>query len=163
MTVSDRLAVEMPADWLNHLGWFRFYFDDDRWTWSAQIEQMHGYRPGNTAPSTRLLLSHVHPRDYERVAAALRDARRTGEPFSSHHRIVDTHDHVHDVVMTGAPLHDVHGQPVGMQGMCIDLSQAAAPADHRRYEHTTNQLRIVDAGKSYPRDRRQCIRAATRC
>lgn len=163
MTTSNRLAVEMPADWLNHLGWFRFYFDDDSWTWSAQMEQMHGYKPGNTAPSTLLLLSHVQPCDYERVAATLRNVRRTGEPFSSRHRIVDTHDHVHDVVMTGAPLHDSRGEPAGVQGMCVDLSEAAAPADHCRYEHTTNQLRIVNAGRGYPKDRRQRIRAATRC
>lgn len=163
MTTSNRLGVEMPADWLNHLGWFRCYFDDDRWTWSAEIEEMHGYQPGTTAPSTLLVLSHVHPGDYERVAATLRDARRTGEPFSSHHRIVDTQEHVHDVVMTGAPLHDLRGEPAGMQGLCVDLSRAAAPVDHRRYEHTTNQLRIVDAGKSYPPDRRQRIREATRC
>jgi hypothetical protein len=163
MTTSNRLGVEMPADFLDHLGWFRFYFDDDRWTLSAQMEQMYGYQPGNTAPSTLLLLSHVHPGDYQRVAATLRDARRTGEPFSSLHRIVDTGEHVHDVVMTGAPLHDLRGEPVGIQGLCVDLSEAAAPAEDRRCEHTTNQLRIVDAGKSYPRDRRQRIRAATRC
>jgi hypothetical protein len=23
-------------------GWFRFYFDDQRWEWSEQVERMHG-------------------------------------------------------------------------------------------------------------------------
>ncbi len=158
-----RLGQPVPADWLNHLGWFRFYFDDNCWTWSTQLEQMHGYPPGSTAPSTRLLLSHVHPSDYQRVAATLQDVRRTREAFSSRHRIVDVHDHVHDVVMTGAPLRDLNGAPVGTQGLCVDLSEAAALVDQRRYEHTTNQLRILSAGNGYPIDRRQRIRAATRC
>ena len=71
------LSHPLPADWLEHPGWFRYYFDDDRWTWSPQIEQMHGYKPGTTAPSTLLLLSHIHLDDYQKVAATLRDARRT--------------------------------------------------------------------------------------
>ena len=162
-TQPDRLGQPVPADWLEHLGWFRYYFDDDRWTWSPQIERMHGYEPGSTVPSTSLLLSHVHPLDYQRVAATLRDARRTGEPFNSRHRIVDTDGHVHDVVMTGAPLRDWRGAPLGTQGVCVDLSKAATPAEQRRYEHTTNQLRILTSRKGYPKDRRRRIRAATRC
>ena len=159
----DRLSQPVPADWLEHLGWFRFYFDDDRWTWSTQIERMHGYQPGSTAPSTSLLLSHVHPRDHHRVATTLRDVRRTGEPFSSRHRIVDVRDHVHDVVLTGAPLHDWGGTLVGMDGLIVDLSNATSKDDQRRYEHTTNQLRILNASKGFPKERRQWIRAATRC
>lgn len=159
----DRLGQPVPAEWLEHLGWFRFYFDDDRWTWSPQMERMHGYKPGSTAPSTSLLLSHVHPLDYQRVVAALRDVRRTGEPFSSRHRIVDIHDHVRDVVLTGAPLHEWRGAPVGMEGLIVDLSKAASRDDQRRYEHTTNQLRILNPSKGYPGERRQRIRAATRC
>jgi PAS domain S-box-containing protein len=166
MTASiqpHRLGQPVPTNWLDHLGWFRFDFADEQWTWSPELERMHGYPPDSTAPSTRLLLSHVHPRDQERVVAILRDVRRTRQPFSSRHRIIDIHGHVHDVVMTGAPVLDVRGTPVGMQGMCVDLSEAAAPASHRRYEHTTNQLRLLCAGKSYPKERRQRIRAATRC
>ncbi len=166
MTTSiqpHRLDQPVPADLLNHLGWFRFYFDSDRWEWSAQLERIYGYPPGTTAPSTRLLLSHVHPRDYQRVAATLRDVRRTHDAFSSRHRILDANDQIHDVVMTGAPLYGLHGAPVGMQGLCVDLSEAAAPVDQRRYEHTTNQFRILNAYKGQPKERRQFIRAATRC
>ncbi len=158
-----RIGQPVPTNWLDHLGWFRFDFADENWTWSPEMERMHGYPPGSTAPSTRLLLSHVHPHDYERVAAMLRVVRRTREPFNLRHRIVDIDDHVHDVVMTGAPLLDLDGTPVGMQGLCVDLSEAAAPASARRYEHTTNQLRMLNAGSSYPSDRRHRIRAATRC
>ena len=28
------------------VGWFRFYFDDDRWEWSPEVELLHGYQPG---------------------------------------------------------------------------------------------------------------------
>ncbi|MBV9512664.1 MAG: antitermination regulator, partial [Mycobacteriaceae bacterium] len=28
------------------VGWFRLYFDNQRWEWSPQVERMHGYPPG---------------------------------------------------------------------------------------------------------------------
>ena len=27
------------------VGWFRFYFEDQRWEWSEQVQRMHGYEP----------------------------------------------------------------------------------------------------------------------
>jgi hypothetical protein len=26
-----------------HVGGFRFYLNDERWAWSAEVEQIHGY------------------------------------------------------------------------------------------------------------------------
>jgi len=42
------------------VGWFRFYFDDDRWEWSPQVEKMHGYLPGTVTPTTEMVLAHKH-------------------------------------------------------------------------------------------------------
>ena len=53
------------------VGWFRFYFDDERWEWSPEVARLHGYEPGTIQPTTRLVLSHKHPEDYEHVAARL--------------------------------------------------------------------------------------------
>ena len=55
------------------VGWFRFYFADERWEWSPQVERMHGYEPGTVHPTTDLVLSHKHPDDYEQVASILRE------------------------------------------------------------------------------------------
>jgi hypothetical protein len=43
------------------VGWFRLYFDDERWEWSPEVERMHGYEPGTVQPTTALVLSHKHP------------------------------------------------------------------------------------------------------
>jgi PAS fold len=67
------------------VGWYRLYFDDERWEWSAEVEQIHGYQPGTVTPTTHLVLSHKHPDDYEQVAATLDDIRRTHTPFSTRH------------------------------------------------------------------------------
>ena len=137
MAVDHAIRTDQPlaADWSQHLGWFRFYFDDDRWTWSPQIEHMHGYKPGTTAPSTMLLLSHVHPDDFHRVTAALQDAHRHQHPFSSRHRITDTGHHVHHLVMIGTPFYDTEGAAAGIQGYCLDVTaghNGHSPSRRRR-------------------------------
>ncbi len=54
-----------------HFGWYRFFFADERWEWSPEVARIHGYEPGSVTPTTRLVLSHKHPEDYEHVAVRL--------------------------------------------------------------------------------------------
>jgi PAS domain-containing protein len=144
----------LAADGSQHLGWFRFYFDNDRWTWSPQVENMHGYKPGTTAPSTLLVLSHVHLDDYHRVAQALHDARRSQHPFSSRHRILDTSHHLRHVVMIGAPFYDMEGAVAGMQGFCLDVTAVNVTANRDGHPAHSN---------GHVASRRRRVRAATQC
>jgi PAS domain-containing protein len=152
---TARRDQPLAADWSQHLGWFRFYFDNDRWTWSPQVERMHGYQPGTTAPSTLLVLSHVHLDDYHKVTQALQDVRRTQQPFSSHHRILDTKHHLHHLVMIGAPFYDTEGAAAGMQGFCIDVTAVSLAASRNGDSHSQT-MSDAEGG------RRQ-VRAATQC
>ena len=68
---------------LQAVGWYRFYFADERWEWSAEVAQIHGYQPGTVTPTTQLVLSHKHPDDYKYIAATLDDIRRTHKPLST--------------------------------------------------------------------------------
>jgi PAS fold len=148
---TDRSLEQFSPDHSEHRGWFRLRFDDDRWTWSPQVEQMHGYRPGTVAPSTLLVLSHVHPDDDRHVAAVLYDVRRTRRPIRLHHRIIDTHHHVHHVVMIGVPEYDSSGALVGLQGFYLDVTALSSTAGQDRGSHSPVE------------DRLRQIRASTRC
>jgi len=116
---------------------------------------MHGYQPGTTAPSTLLVVSHVHLDDFHEVAAALQDVRRTQRPFSSRHRILDTRHRVHHLVMIGAPFYDTQGAAAGMQGFCLEVT-AASLAAGRDGDAPSNTNGRVEG-------RRQLVRAATQC
>ena len=109
------------------VGWFRFYFADERWEWSPQVERMHGYEPGTVHPTTDLVLSHKHPDDYGQVAATLEEIRRTSGAFSTRHRIIDTHGDVHDVVVVGDQLFDDNGV-VGTHGFYVDVTPSMREA-----------------------------------
>jgi PAS domain S-box-containing protein len=107
---------------LQGVGWYRFYFADERWEWSAEVEQIHGYLPGTVTPTTELVLSHKHPDDYEQVAATIDDIRHTHKPFSTRHRIVTAQGATRDVVVIGERIHDNAGQVIGTQGFYLDVT-----------------------------------------
>ncbi|MGH3967509.1 MAG: PAS and ANTAR domain-containing protein [Mycobacterium sp.] len=105
-----------------HVGWFRFYFEDQCWEWSDEVQRMHGYEPGTVTPTTDLVLSHKHPDDRDQVAATIDHMINTRVPFSTRHRIIDTWGAVHHVVVVGDQLCDNTGEVIGTYGFYTDLT-----------------------------------------
>ena len=102
------------------VGWFRYQFADDGWEWSDEVYRIHGYEPGEVVPTTKLVLSHKHPEDHNRVAELLNGIRVDHQPLSSRHRIIDAHGVQHRVVLVGDLRRDESGEIVGTQGFYID-------------------------------------------
>lgn len=94
-------------------GWWRFYFADERWQWSPEVERIYGYQARTARPTTELVLSHKHPDDYEHVAATLKDIRRLHNPFSTRHRIVTVQGDTRDVIVIGERLRKNCGNTIG--------------------------------------------------
>jgi hypothetical protein len=118
------------------VGWFRFYFDDDRWEWSPEVQRIHGYLPGTVTPTTALVLSRKHPDDYRQIADTIQEIRRTREAFSSRHRIVDAQRHVHHVVVVADQLHGEDGEVIGTQGLYIDVT----PSEQAHQDHMIAEI-----------------------
>ena len=74
------------------------------------------------------MLSHKHPEDYEQVAATLDDIRRTHQPFSTRHRIIDVQGHTHEVVVVADLFRDDAGEVIGTNGFYVDVT---FPAEDR--------------------------------
>ncbi|MGA8251406.1 MAG: PAS and ANTAR domain-containing protein [Mycobacterium sp.] len=123
--IEQALAGGAPQ----RVGWFRFYFDDQRWEWSEQVQRMHGYEPGSVTPTTELVLSHKHPDDRGQVAATIHEILNKRKPFSTRHRIVDTSGNVHHVIVAGDRLDDGQGTVIGTHGFYVDISRLRDP-DH---------------------------------
>lgn len=105
----------------SRLGWFRYFFADQRWEWSPEVHRLHGYEPGAVTPTTELVLSHKHPDDRTRVARLFAEVGTTHQPFNTRHRIVDAAGKVREVAVVGHPLHH-DGQVVGTQGYYLDVT-----------------------------------------
>jgi PAS domain S-box-containing protein len=119
---DNSVEVALAAGSPQHVGWFRFYFDDQRWEWSDQVQRMHGYEPGTVIPTTALVLSHKHPDDRGQVAATIDGIVRTRQPFSTRHRIIDVQGNVHSVVVVGDQLTNPQGLVIGTQGFYVDVT-----------------------------------------
>jgi PAS domain S-box-containing protein len=128
------------------VGWFRFYFADERWEWSPQVERMHGYEPGTARPTTDLVLSHKHPDDYGQVAATLQEIRRTAGVFSTRHRIVDTHGDVHHVVVVGDQIFDDAGEVIGTHGFYVDVTPAMQEVHHESITEAVAEIAEARSG-----------------
>ncbi|SOX52656.1 ANTAR domain-containing protein [Mycobacterium ahvazicum] len=131
--VEQALAGGAP----HRAGWFRFYFSDQRWEWSEQVQRLHGYEPGNVTPTTELVLSHKHPDDRGQVAATIDQILNTHQAFSTRHRIIDTGGQVHQVVVVGDQLRDKQGEVIGTHGFYVDVSP---PPDQEREDLVTAKL-----------------------
>ena len=142
-SASD-LARALAGGTPQRVGAFRFYFDDQRWEWSEQVQRMHGYQPGTVTPSTGLVLSHKHPDDRDQIAQTIATIRRTGQPLSSRHRIVDTTGKVRSVVVVGDQLHDERGRVVGTQGFYLDTT----PDEREQQDLLTAQLAAIAANRA---------------
>jgi ANTAR domain/PAS fold len=119
---SADVGQALAGDVTHQVGWFRFYFADQRWEWSEQVQRMHGYEPGSVTPTTELVLGHKHPDDRGQVAATIDEIVHTRMAFSTRHRIVDTRGKVHYVIVVGDQLYDDQGAVTGTHGFYIDVS-----------------------------------------
>jgi hypothetical protein len=119
------------------VGWFRFHFDDQRWEWSEQLQRMHGYEPGTVTPTTELVLQHKHPNDRREVKKTIDEMLISRRPFSTRHRIVDTHGTVHQVVVVGDQLTDDEGAVMGTHGYYVDITPTS---DRAREELITARV-----------------------
>jgi hypothetical protein len=83
---------------------------------------MHGYEPGTVTPTTELVLSHKHPDDKPTVAELIEEVRKHGVPFSSRHRIIDTHRNAHVIVVVGDLKYAPGGEVICTSGFYVDVT-----------------------------------------
>lgn len=114
------------------VGRFRFFIDDERWEWSDEVQQIHGYQPGQLPnPTTAQVLAHKHPDDHHHIVGALEDTRRTRAAFSTRHRMLDKHGRLHRVTVVGDVMRDGAGKVIGTQGFYIDVTSAQEAYEER--------------------------------
>ena len=133
------------------VGWFRFYFEDQRWEWSEQVQRMHGYEPGTVTPTTELVLAHKHPEDRREVAKTIDEMLRSHRPFSTRHRILDTGSVVHQVVVVGDRITDDQGAVIGTHGYYVDITPSSDRAREdlisERVAEITEHRAVIEQAK----------------
>ena len=117
-------GAERPSDSTDYqrVATFRFWYDTEQWEWSPETAVLHGYPAEQMTPTTDLLASHKHPEDRASFLAMVEQMRVRHIPFSSRHRIIDTHGQVRPVAVIAHAIRDDTGRAVGTEGFYIDLA-----------------------------------------
>ncbi|GAB3561326.1 PAS and ANTAR domain-containing protein [Spelaeicoccus albus] len=103
-------------------GAFQYDAVADRWDWSDDVYEIHGFTRGEIVPTTKLVLAHKHPDDRAPFEAVLRNALTGGSPVVSHHRIVDAHGATRYIMMVAEGTYSTSGDVIGLSGYFIDLT-----------------------------------------
>lgn len=115
------------------IGQYRLDLATGTWWWSSETFRVHGFEPGEVVPTTQLVLAHKHPDDRERVRQILDEARATGEPFSSVHRIMDARGKERYLVIVGQGRRDPDtGEVVELLGYFVDITSTVAAGGEER-------------------------------
>jgi PAS domain S-box-containing protein len=132
------------------VGDFRFYFADELWEWSPEAARIHGYPALEMRPTTDQVMSHKHPDDRAKLAAALDHVRRTHTAISSRHRIIDAQGRARQVVVVSRELRDDAGNVIGNEGYYVDLTSSAMllkQEKHDREQWLNGRLGDILAGR----------------
>ena len=137
MSVDDHAIEQALARGAHQqIGQYRLDLSTGVWWWSPETYRLHGFEPGDVVPTTALVLAHKHPDDRERVRQILDEARRTGEPFSSVHRIMDAHGGERFLVVVGQGRRDREtGEVTELVGYFVDVTRTVTDSAQERARH----------------------------
>ncbi len=140
--VEQALAGGIPQ----RIGRYRFFFADERWEWSPEVENMHGYAPGTTKPTTEMVLEHKHPEDRARVAATLGEILVSHRAFCTRHRIVTETGEIREVLVLSQPITD-GDEVVGTHGFYVDVTPGREQSITDAVAEITDQRAIIEQVK----------------
>lgn len=104
------------------IGYFTYTVDDDHWSWSEGMYDLHGYQPHEVVATTELMLQHKHPDDKLRAIEVLESVIGDGRPFSCYHRVVDARNVVRYVLSVGRGMFGADGRVEQVTGFFVDLT-----------------------------------------
>ncbi|MCW2835645.1 MAG: hypothetical protein JWN68_3598 [Nocardioides sp.] len=104
------------------VGYFSYFVEDDVWSWSDGMYELHGYEPRAMPATTDLMLKHKHPDDALRAFEALEAVTSDGLPFSCYHRIISADEEVRYVLSVGRGTLGPNGRVESVTGYFVDLT-----------------------------------------
>ncbi|BAY97309.1 multi-sensor hybrid histidine kinase [Tolypothrix tenuis PCC 7101] len=91
--------------------------------WSANLEALFGYAPGEFDGRYETFVSRLHPDDRDRVLAAVNTAIATGADYNIEFRVVYPNGNIRWALSQGKVFTDETGQPVRMTGVDLDITE----------------------------------------
>ena len=122
-----RLHMALAA---GHMGAWDWDITSGRVSWSAELESIHGLKPGAFGGTMDAVVRDVHPADLKQLQRAIAAAIETPEAdYSIEYRIVREDGACRWLAASGRVLVDNKGRPIRMVGVCRDTTERRLAED----------------------------------
>lgn len=126
------------AQRIAHMGSWTWDIPSGALTWTDEIFRIFGFAPGEVAPTYDEFMARIHPDDRQSVRDAV-DAALAGErPYAVEHRLMWPDGTVRHVLEQGELSRDGNGEPVGMVGIVLDITEREEARRALERERTFN-------------------------
>jgi PAS domain S-box-containing protein len=116
--------------------------------WSPRTMEILGVADGNDVTVERRNET-IHPDDRERVWRELQEAREAGDELVTEYRVLRPDGAVRWVASRGSVRRDEAGQPIGMSGIVLDVTERAQAEIALRELNETLEHRVEQAVAEY--------------
>ncbi|MDZ7956400.1 MAG: response regulator [Aulosira sp. DedQUE10] len=113
--------------------------------WSANLEALFGFEPGEFDGSLAMFFSRVHLDDRDRVQEAINAAVTTGANYYIEFRVVYPDGTIRWALSQGKVFYDESGQPVRMAGVDLDISDRKRAESELRQSEEFNQRMLASS------------------
>jgi PAS domain S-box-containing protein len=139
----------VEAQRLAKLGSWVRDLENDTATWSDQLCDIYGMKPGEFAGGFQDFVAMVHPDDRERVQREFAEARKSGQGFHAERRILRPSGEVRYLQIQVEVAKDDSGRVVRMLGICRDVTEQreAENALERTREQLTQMQKMEALGQ----------------
>ncbi len=111
-------------------------------TWSNQLYEIYGLKPGEFGGTFESFLSCVHEDDRDRIRAEVTKAYQSGQPFRLEERIVRPDGEIRNLQSSGEVIKNERGNAIRMLGICQDVTEQKQAASSLREVETQYRLMI---------------------
>jgi PAS domain S-box-containing protein len=112
----------LEAQGLANLGSWTWDIAEGKVTWSEQLYNIYGIRPGTFGGTFEDFLARIHEDDRERVKKGVSEAFQSGQGFRMEERIVRPDGEIRHLLSSGKVIKDESGRVVQMLGICQDIT-----------------------------------------
>jgi hypothetical protein len=153
-----------PHDATTPVGRYRCDRRGENWWWSPEMFRLYGLAPDAALPCCQLLLDHVEPTDRPRLAEALAGAC-SGRAFALELHAVGAGARPASLVLIGEPTHDGDGAVLGVEGVCVEVTEGRRGEEGRTRELETEvaQLRAAMASRAAIEQAKGILMLLTTC
>jgi PAS domain S-box-containing protein len=120
--LADANIHLMEAQRLANLGSWRWDIPANTITWSEQLYEIYGVRPGQFKGTLQEFVAFIHPDDRAQVRASISAALQTGKEFRHEERIVRPDGSIRELQSIGEVVRDESGTAIRMLGVCLDVT-----------------------------------------